>query len=57
MKKVKIHIANKTYKVDLAETEEQQEKGLQNVKELPEDDGMLFIFDPENVDTEETITF
>ena len=40
-----IHIGNKQYQVTLAETEEDRRKGLQNIKELPKDEGMLFIFD------------
>ena len=45
MKEVNISIGTKQYKVKLAETEEQHIKGLQDVTELPEDEGMLFIFD------------
>ena len=45
MKETTIRIGDKTYKVKLAETEEQHIKGLQDVTELPEDEGMLFIFD------------
>lgn len=45
-----IKIGNKEYKVKEAKTEEEKKKGLQNVKELPKDEGMLFYFDPdENV--------
>ena len=40
-----IEIGNKKYKVRLAETEEEKEKGLMHVKSLPEDEGMLFIYD------------
>lgn len=42
---MKIEIGDKEYNVKVARTEEEREKGLQNVKELPEDEGMLFIFD------------
>jgi uncharacterized membrane protein (UPF0127 family) len=49
MNKVKIKIADKTFKVELANTEEEKEKGLQGIKSLPKDEGMLFIFE----DTEE----
>jgi len=45
MKKIKIQIANKVYEVELAETEQQQEEGLQGRSELKENAGMLFIFD------------
>lgn len=47
MKEIKIEIGNKEYKVKLAETEEQQEQGLQNVEKLEKNEGMLFIFDEE----------
>lgn len=40
-----IEIGGKKYKVRLAETEEEKEKGLMGVKNLPEDEGMLFIYD------------
>lgn len=43
---MKISINNKTYNVEIAETEEQRQKGLQNRESLKEDEGMLFIFDP-----------
>lgn len=42
---MKIEIGDREYNVKIAKTEEEREKGLQNVKELPEDEGMLFIFD------------
>lgn len=45
MKKIKIKIANKTYTVELAETEEQHETGLQGRTELQDNAGMLFVFD------------
>lgn len=43
---ITIKIGNKEYKVKEARTEEEKEKGLQGVTELPEDEGMLFYFDP-----------
>ena len=43
---ITIEIGNKKYKVQEAHTEEEKEKGLQGVTELPEDKGMLFYFDP-----------
>jgi uncharacterized membrane protein (UPF0127 family) len=46
MKKINIKIGNKSFLVKVAETDEQKEKGLQDIKELPENEGMLFIFDP-----------
>lgn len=42
---ITIEINNKKYKVKEAKTPEEREKGLQGVKELPEDEGMLFYFD------------
>lgn len=44
MKKIKV--GGKEFNVKEARTEEEKEKGLQGVKELPENEGMLFIFDP-----------
>lgn len=40
-----IEIGDKIYKVKIAKTEQEKQKGLQGVKELPEDEGMLFIYD------------
>ena len=45
MDKCKITIGNKSYQVSLAETEEEQMKGLQGVHTLPEDEGVLFVFE------------
>lgn len=43
---ITIKIKDKEYKVDEARTEEQRKKGLQGVEKLPENEGMLFYFDP-----------
>lgn len=43
---ITIKIKNKEYKVDEARTLEQRKKGLQGVQKLPENEGMLFFFDP-----------
>lgn len=43
---ITIEIGDKTYKVREAKTEEEKEKGLQGVTELPEDEGILFYFNP-----------
>jgi uncharacterized membrane protein (UPF0127 family) len=43
---IKISINNKEYKVKEAKTEEERAKGLQGIKEFPDDEGMLFYFDP-----------
>lgn len=40
-----ITIGNKQYKVTIAETQEEKQKGLQGIKELPQDEGMLFVYD------------
>lgn len=40
-----IKINNKTYQVEIADTEEKRRKGLQGVSELKKNEGMLFIFD------------
>ena len=45
MGKCKITIGNKSYQVSLAETEEEQMKGLQGIHTLPEDEGVLFVFE------------
>lgn len=39
-----IQIANKVYNVEVFLTEEEKEKGLQNVTELPKDQGALFVY-------------
>lgn len=39
-------VRNKKYKVFIARTEEQKERGLSVMEELPEDEGMLFPYDP-----------
>jgi len=49
MKKIKIQIADKQYTVELAESEEEQEEGLQGRIELQEGTGMLFMFDKNEV--------
>lgn len=43
---INISISNKKYKVKEAKTEEELKQGLKGVEELPEDEGMLFYFDP-----------
>lgn len=42
---VDITIGDKKYKVEIADTSEKQEKGLMGRKSLPENQGMLFIYD------------
>lgn len=49
MNNIKLKINDKTYKVDVALTDEEKEKGLQGVTELAPNEGMLFSF----TDTEE----
>lgn len=48
-KELNIRIGNKDYKVSVARTEEEKHKGLQGIKELPKNEGMLFLFDDEEV--------
>lgn len=43
---IKYNGKSKTYKVKEAITEAEKEKGLQGIDSLPEDEGMLFIFNP-----------
>lgn len=43
-----IKIANKEYNVKEAKTEEERRKGLQGIKSLLKDEGMLFYFDPDD---------
>lgn len=40
-----INISDKQYKCKEAKTEEERKKGLQEIEQLPEDEGMLFYFD------------
>lgn len=44
-----ISIGDREYKVKIAKSEEERKKGLQGIKKLEKDQGMLFIFD--DVDT------
>lgn len=43
MKTITIQVADKKYKVKLAETDEQKESGLQHIKNMPPNEGMLFV--------------
>ena len=45
MEKVKISVEDKEYTVEIAKTEEERAKGLQDRKSLGDSEGMLFIFD------------
>ena len=45
MDKRNIIIGDKEYTVEIADTSEEQKKGLQNREYLPQDSGMLFIYD------------
>ena len=40
-----IEINNKKYTVNIAKTDEEKEKGLMGIKNLPENEGMLFKYD------------
>lgn len=43
MKEIKIEIADKEYKVLVAESEEEREQGLSNIESMDDDEGMLFV--------------
>ncbi|MFP4567337.1 MAG: DUF192 domain-containing protein [Candidatus Woesearchaeota archaeon] len=43
----KIHINTDSWKIDLAQTEQEQRQGLMNIESMPENKGMLFIFEDE----------
>lgn len=45
MKSLIIKVGDKTYNVEVAITKEDKENGLQEIKNLPEDKGMLFDFE------------
>ena len=50
MKEIKIKVGTSQYNVKVACSEEEREQGLQNTDNLPENEGMLFIFDePDSV--------
>lgn len=49
MKEIIIDIADKEYKVLVAETEKEREQGLSNVESMDNDEGMLFVM-PEDQD-------
>lgn len=47
---IKIEVNGKEYNVEVADTEESMSKGLQGVTDLPENQGMLFVYDePQSV--------
>ena len=47
---MEIKIGEQEYEVQIAETEEEKEGGLQNTHYLPSDEGMLFVYEePEEV--------
>ena len=48
---INILLGNKRFKVKEAKSNEDMQRGLQNVKELPKDEGMIFYWDePQRVD-------
>lgn len=49
MEKIIVHIGNKTYNCKIAKTEKDRRIGLSNIEYLPIDEGMLFIWDSEDV--------
>ena len=48
MDKVEITIGNKDFLIQVADTPSKRMEGLQNISELPKDEGMIFLFDPED---------
>ena len=49
MNSIKVKVGNKIYISKVAETDEQKERGLKNIENLPEDEGMLFISEDEDL--------
>lgn len=45
----KVEIKGKQYNIKLAKTNEEKQKGLSEIKSLPENEGMLFIFDKKDI--------
>lgn len=45
MNKTEIEIGDKKYNVQIAKTEDEMAQGLQGIKDLPENEGMLFCFE------------
>lgn len=45
MKRVEIEINDKVYKAKIAFTDEERQKGLQNIPHLPKNEGMVFSFE------------
>jgi len=43
---MKVSLGKNDYNVKEVTSEEDKKKGLQGVKELPKDEGMLFVYDP-----------
>ncbi len=43
---INLKISDKIYSVNEAKTDEEKRKGLQGINELPENEGMLFYYDP-----------
>ena len=51
MEEINIKVGSKRYKVKVAEDPKDQDQGLKDITSLPENEGMLFIFDkPQEVD-------
>lgn len=49
MDRVFITVGDKTFKCQVAKTEEEKKQGLMHVKNLPPDEGALFVWDSEDV--------
>lgn len=52
-----IEIGRKQYKIKIAETDEEKSVGLSNLKELPKDEGMLFIIKDDEKDEDDLVWF
>ena len=52
-----VEIAGKQYYIKIAESEEEKSVGLSNLKELPEDKGMLFIINKDEKDEDGLVWF
>ena len=57
MKEEKIKIGGKTYDIVIVESDEEKEKGLQDLESIPENEGMLFVIDEDDKDEDGLIWF
>ena len=57
MKEEKIKIGGKTYDIVIVESDEEKEKGLQDLESIPENEGLLFVIDEDDKDEDGLIWF